>query len=45
MARKGKEKANPLPRPPPVPSSNQPDTFINAEAQEQYKKLEKRAFH
>ncbi|RYR08799.1 hypothetical protein Ahy_B05g076637 [Arachis hypogaea] len=45
MARKEKEKANPLPRPPPVPPSNQPDTFINAEAQEQYKKLEKWAFH
>ncbi|RYR15667.1 hypothetical protein Ahy_B04g072565 [Arachis hypogaea] len=45
MARKGKEKANPLARPPPTPPSTQPDTFINAKAQEQYKKLEKRAFN
>ncbi|RYQ90814.1 hypothetical protein Ahy_B09g096798 [Arachis hypogaea] len=41
MAYKGKEKANPLARPPPVPSSDQPDTFINVEAREQYKKIEK----
>ncbi|QHO24088.1 uncharacterized protein DS421_12g369170 [Arachis hypogaea] len=46
MSSKEKEKANPLARPPPpVPPSDQPDTFINVEAQEQYKKLEKHAFH
>ncbi|QHN92971.1 uncharacterized protein DS421_17g588640 [Arachis hypogaea] len=45
MGRKGKEKANPLACPPPMPPSDRPDTFINSEAQEQYKKLEKCAFH
>ncbi|RYQ95312.1 hypothetical protein Ahy_B08g090476 [Arachis hypogaea] len=45
MGRKGKEKANPLAHPPPVSPSDHPDTFVNFEAQEQYKKLEKRAFH
>ncbi|QHO46003.1 uncharacterized protein DS421_6g183610 [Arachis hypogaea] len=45
MPRKGKEKANPLACPPPGPPSTQPDTFINAEAQEQYKKIESKAFH
>ncbi|RYR20015.1 hypothetical protein Ahy_B03g065082 [Arachis hypogaea] len=45
MAQKWKEKANPLAHPPSVPPSNQPDTFIDVEAQEQYKKLEKWAFY
>ncbi|RYR14365.1 hypothetical protein Ahy_B04g070910 [Arachis hypogaea] len=45
MGCKGNEKANPLARPPPVPPSDHPDTFINSEAQEQYMNLEKRAFH
>ncbi|RYR03781.1 hypothetical protein Ahy_B06g083090 [Arachis hypogaea] len=46
MGRKGKEKANPLAcPPPPVPPSDHPNIFINSEAQEKYKKLEKCAFH
>ncbi|XP_057732746.1 uncharacterized protein LOC130948055 isoform X2 [Arachis stenosperma] len=44
MHRKGKEKATPL-APIPVRSSTQPDIFINEEAEEQYRKLEKKAFH
>ncbi|RYR58279.1 hypothetical protein Ahy_A05g023938 [Arachis hypogaea] len=45
MPRNGKEKANPLARPSPAPSSTQPETFINETAKEQYKKLEKKAFN
>ncbi|RYR62480.1 hypothetical protein Ahy_A04g020113 [Arachis hypogaea] len=45
MTRKGKEKANPLARSLPTPLSTLPDTFINAEAQEQYKKVENKPFH
>ncbi|XP_025635311.3 uncharacterized protein [Arachis hypogaea] len=44
MPRKEKGKANPS-APPPTRLSTQSDTFVNETAQEQYKKLENKAFH